>query len=190
MTNPDFSIHHPDFKEKMFFLVSGMIISVPFTLFVETISDQLLSKNLPQIISVAILVAIVAPIFEEFGKAYPLFYRHSETERSIMTLGFLTGLGFGIVEFIFYVFGAGASAASRLTALLFHATNTSIVAFGIAKKRTFSYYLIAVSLHFLNNFSASQESLWLRIGAPAVAISYGLAFILWLSAKEKVIDNL
>ena len=46
---------------------------------------------------------MIAPFIEELAKVFPLFYRHGETERSIVMLGILIGLGFGITEFVLYV---------------------------------------------------------------------------------------
>jgi RsiW-degrading membrane proteinase PrsW (M82 family) len=95
---------------------------------------------------------IFPPFIEEFAKAYPLFYRHGETRRSIFTLGFLTGLGFGITEFLFYVFGQGAPVFVRLPSIFFHAASASIIAYGIATKRPMRYYVIAVFLHLCQQY--------------------------------------
>jgi len=53
----------------------------------------------PTAFSVALLIVILAPFIEELAKVFPLFYRHGETERSLVTLGLLIGLGFGVAEF-------------------------------------------------------------------------------------------
>ena len=165
--------HRPGTREKLFFLLSGVVVSVPMTIFVESFSGYgLLSA------------VIIAPIVEEFAKAYPLFYRHGETERSIFTLGFLVGLGFGISEFFMYVVFFGAPIPIRLPALLFHATNASIVAYGIAKRRTLPFYLIAVFLHLSNNFFAGLGLLWFVGGVAATAGSYLLSWRLWRRTSE------
>ena len=92
------SIHRPSLEEKLFFLSSGVITSVPLTLFVGTFTDSL-CVVLPLTYATICSVAIFTPFIEEFAKAYPLFYRHGETERSLFSLGFLVGLGFGLKQF-------------------------------------------------------------------------------------------
>ena len=104
-------------------------------------------------------VVIVSPFVEEFAKAFPLLYRHGETERSIFTLGLLVGLGFGLVEFFIYVFVLNVPVVYRLGGVLFHTASTSITAYGIAKGRAASFYLVSVVLHFSNNFFAFVFSL-------------------------------
>ena len=149
--------HRPDLKEKLFFLLSGIIVSIPITLLFGTFTRNFLGV-LPSFFASLISIIIFTPFIEEFAKAYPLFYRHGETERSIFILGFLVGLGFGITEFILYVFVLDVPVFVRLPGILFHAASTSIVAYGIAKKQPVRFYLIAVSLHLLNNFSAIIET--------------------------------
>src|SRR4030043_2056460 len=122
MANPtqvSVPLHKPKLQEKLFFLFSGMIVSIPLTLFINNFSDYLL-PILPSNYIVLVYVVLLAPLIEEFSKAYPLFYRHAETERSIFTLGFLVGLGFGIVEFIEYVVLFQAPILSRLPGIFFH----------------------------------------------------------------------
>ena len=53
-------------------------------------------------------IVLLAPVIEELAKVVPLLYRHGENERSIMNLGILTGLGFGITAFVLYPFVLGA----------------------------------------------------------------------------------
>ncbi len=179
-------LHKPDLKENLFFLFSGMVISVPFPFLVENVTAYFFSTRLPPTIADIILVALIAPVFEEFAKAYPLFYRHSETERSLFKMGLLTGLGFGIAEMLFYVIGAGVPILARLPALIFHATNTSIVGYGVAKKKDFAFYSIAVGLHFLNNISAMFGMAWVFIGIPATLASYFLSIYLYNKTTERV----
>ena len=146
-------VHKPASKEKFFFFLSGMISSIPLTLFVSQFADALVSSLSP-LYAVLFASVIFSPFMEEFAKAFPLLYRHGETERSIFILGLLVGLGFGLVEFIIYVFLLGVPFIFRLPAVLFHGASTSITAYGIATKRAPLFYLIAVALHFSNNFSA------------------------------------
>jgi RsiW-degrading membrane proteinase PrsW (M82 family) len=177
-------LHRPGLKEKLFFFISGIIISIPFALFVESLSSYFLNIRLPEFYAVALSAAIIAPLSEEFAKAYPLFYRHGETERSIFILGFLVGLGFGIVEFLLYIFVFEAPILIRLPAILFHATNTSITAYGIATRQPIKFYLIAVAFHFSNNFFAVFGQFWLIGGVASIAISYFLSWRLYRKTSE------
>lgn len=176
--------HEPDLVEKLFFMYSGIIISVPFTFFFETLAGGLttiMSKFNAQLWS----IAIVAPIIEEFAKAYPLFYRHGETAKSIYTLGFLVGLGFGFAEYFLYVFAYGANVFLRLPGILFHAASSSIIAYGISTKNTFYFYLLAVSLHFLNNFSTLFDDLWLLLGVSSIMTAYLLSLHFYGKVRGK-----
>src|SRR5208337_3073056 len=87
-------LHKPSLRELSFFFSSGILVSIPFALFFS---------NLYPFFPAALAVILVAPSVEELAKVFPLFYRHGETERSLVTLGILTGLGFGISELVIYV---------------------------------------------------------------------------------------
>ena len=102
----------------------------------------------------ALAVIILAPFAEELAKVFPLFYRHGETEWPLVTLGILIGLGFGISEFVLYVFFLDVSFVARISGIIFHASCAAITAYGIAKKNPLPYYLIAVVLHVANNLFA------------------------------------
>jgi hypothetical protein len=88
-------IHRPSLKEYVFFFSCGILVSIPFTLF--------FGQAYP-LFPTVIVVVLLAPFIEELAKVFPLFYRHGETERTLVTLGILIGLGFGISEFVLYVF--------------------------------------------------------------------------------------
>lgn len=123
---------------------------------------------------------IFAPLIEEFAKAYPLFYRHGETSRSIFNLGVMVGTGFGIVELITYV-SIGAAVISRLPGIFFHPISTSITAYGIAKNRPLLFYIVAVSLHFTYNLLV----LTLPFGfSPAVFVTIITLLISWQLRKR------
>lgn len=179
--------HRPDLKEKIFFLISGVIVSVPLTLFFGTFAERLCFV-LPVFYATVCAVVIFTPFIEEFAKAFPLFYRHGETERSIFILGFLVGLGFGISEFLVYVIALGAPVIIRIPGILFHAASASIIAYGIAKKKPIFYYLIAVGLHFLNNFSALFDTGFIGF-IIANSATYYLSFVLYKKTSEKIIDK-
>ena len=117
--------HRLGLTEKLFFFISGILTSIPLALFVSTLTDQL-CVVLPISYASLCSIVILAPFVEECAKAYPLFYRHGETERSILTLGFLVGLGFGISEFLLYILAFDAAVLMRLPGIFFHRTSTSI----------------------------------------------------------------
>jgi RsiW-degrading membrane proteinase PrsW (M82 family) len=175
-------LHKPGFKEKSFFLFSGILVSIPITFFVNIFSSHLCFL-LPVFFSEVCAVGIFAPFIEEFSKAYPLFYRHGETERSIFILGFLVGLGFGLTEFFFYVFG-GASVFIRLPGIFFHAASTSITAYGIATNRAAQFYLLATALHLSYNFSVLGQ-FWLIGGSVFLIITYFLSWHLYHKTSER-----
>jgi RsiW-degrading membrane proteinase PrsW (M82 family) len=146
-------LHRPDVDEKLFFFLCGVITSVPLTVFIAQFANSFLA-GLDVFSATLISTAVFAPFIEEFAKAFPLFYRHGETERSIFNLALFVGLGFGVVELLTYAFLLGANPLVRLPGLFFHPASTSITAYGIATKRPAPFYLAAVTLHFTNNFLA------------------------------------
>jgi RsiW-degrading membrane proteinase PrsW (M82 family) len=163
-------LHRPSLNELLFFVLSGAIVSVPLTLFVESFADPLLVGFSAFDVTV-ITVILFAPLVEEFAKVFPLFYRHGETQRSIFNLAICVGLGFGIVEFLTYVGTYGTEVLpARIPGLLFHPASASITAYGIATKRPLPYYLVAVSLHFANNIFAIVGSTIV----PSTAIVFGI----------------
>ena len=133
-------------------------------------------------------LVIFAPFIEEFAKVFPLLYRHGETERSISDLGILVGLGFGVTEFILYVFTLGTPFISRVPGVIFHASSASITAYGIAKKKPIPFYLIAVAFHLANNFFALfSNSFWYIAGLPVLITTYLLAWYLYRRTSETIV---
>ncbi len=174
-------IHKPNVREKIFFFASGLLVSVPFALFFAQFYDFL-----PLLIS----SAIIAPFIEELAKVFPLFYRHGETERSIVLLGVLIGLGFGITELVLYVFVLGVPPVARIPGVVFHASSAAITAYGIAKKFPLPYYLIAVGLHVANNFFAliGDEFLALIVQLLVLITVFYTAYYLYNRAsKDKMV---
>jgi RsiW-degrading membrane proteinase PrsW (M82 family) len=174
-------LHKPSVREQLFFFVSGMLVSVPFALFFSQFYDIF-----PFIMS----TVLFAPFIEELAKVFPLFYRHGETERSIVTLGILTGLGFGLTELFLYVFVVGVSPLARVPGVVFHASSAAITAYGIAKKKPLPYYLIAVALHIGNNFFAVDTALSVGLLAELLIliVVYYLAWSFYnRSSKEKIV---
>ncbi|UCF45475.1 MAG: PrsW family intramembrane metalloprotease [Candidatus Bathyarchaeota archaeon] len=185
----EISFHKPSIKEKIFFLVSGLIVSVPFTVFLSEFSDSL-CVAMPLLFAEVCSLVVFAPFIEELAKVFPLFYRHGETERSILNLGILVGLGFGVTEFALYVFALGAPFISRVAGVIFHASSTGITAYGIAKKKPIQFYLIAVAFHLTNNlFALFSDSFWLFfISGPIVLIStFLLVWHLYRRTSETIV---
>jgi len=182
-------LHKPASKEKFFFFISGIMSSIPLTLFINTFADYLLVA-LPRFYASLLSAVVFAPFIEEFSKAFPLFYRHGETERTFITLGFLVGLGFGIFEFFTYIILLGAPIPGRIPAVFLHPMSTSITGYGIATKRTAWFYLLAVALHFSFNFSALFFQFLPNIGIVAVLVT---AFILlwrfYNKTSERFVDS-
>jgi RsiW-degrading membrane proteinase PrsW (M82 family) len=181
------SVHKPDIKEKIFFFIAGLLMSVPFTVVFAQLSD-VLCVTLPLFFAQVCSSVLFAPFIEEFAKVFPLFYRHGETERSILNLGILVGLGFGVTEFVLYVFTLNASFISRVPGIIFHASSAGITAYGIAKKKPVLFYLVAVSLHLANNLVALLgSSFWYILGPAVLVAAYLLAGYLYRRTSETIV---
>jgi RsiW-degrading membrane proteinase PrsW (M82 family) len=182
------SLHKPDIKEKIFFLLSGLLVSIPFTVFFSDFSNSLCAV-MPLLYAQICSVAIFAPFIEEFAKVFPLFYRHGENERSIITLGVLTGLGFGITEFVLYILVLGSPLFSRLPGVAFHAASTGITAYGIIKNQPYRYYIFSVILHIVNNlvaiFILSIPALFI-LTVINLVLTYYSAWYLYQKTSEKI----
>jgi RsiW-degrading membrane proteinase PrsW (M82 family) len=182
------AIHKPTINEKIFFFLSGFLVSIPFTLFFSQFTD-LLCITLPIVLAQVCSIIIFAPLIEEFAKVIPLFYRHGETERSIVTLGILIGLGFGIAEMILYVFVLGVPFIVRIPGVIFHASSAGIASYGIAKKNFIPYYLLAVILHLANNFFALLADIFIALIAVLfiLALTYFLAWRYYRRSSEEIV---
>lgn len=181
--------HHPKFTEQVFFFLSGGLVASLLPPFYRKATEYLHKIHVTNFYIGIIEASIFAPTLEEFAKSYPLFYRHGETEKSLFRLGFLSGLGFGLVEFFIYVLVHHVSVWERLPGLFFHATNTSIVAFGIGKNHILRYYGFAVFLHFLNNFTANYGPYWYILGILATGVSYIASLYLSRRVTDRVIAS-
>jgi hypothetical protein len=172
-------LHKPNRKELAFFFISGIIVSIPFAVFYESVFP----------LSAALVLVFVAPFIEELAKVFPLFYRHGETEHSIVTLGLLIGLGFGTVEFFEYILLSNAPVIASFPHIIFHASTATVTAYGVAKKKPLPFYLIAVSLHMLNNFFALTSDIFSLLVELVVLITvYLLAWRYYhLASKEKMV---
>lgn len=175
--------------KKAFFFLSGVLISISFTLHVRKFVDPLLYK-IPLFkgqgwkLLPIFRMAILTPFLEEFAKAYPIIYRRDHNERSLVTLGSLVGLGFGIAESIMYISGNKVSINVRLLPTLFHAASTAIAAYGLVKDRPIRSYLTAVTLHSLNNLFVVLARLgilrlpWVFSIYPVLLATFSIAFYL------------
>ncbi len=173
-------LHKPSWKELAFFFASGILFSLPFAVFFESLY--------PTAASTALLIVILAPFIEELAKVFPLFYRHGETERSLVTLGLLIGLGFGIAEFFEYVVLIGVPPIVRFPGIIFHASSATITAYGIAKKNPLPYYMLAVVLHVGNNFFAVAADFFSLFAELLILIMvYLLAWRYYHMASKEVI---
>ena len=179
-------LHKPDASEFMFFLLCGVITSVPLTLFFAQFANSFLS-GFDVVFATLLSTAVFAPFIEEFSKAFPLFYRHGETERSILNLALFVGLGFGVVELLTYVLLIGVNPISRLPGIFFHPASTAITAYGIATKRPLPFYLVAVTLHFTNNYLALTNPFSIQFSSIIVAVTVFISWRLHSRTREKFI---
>ncbi len=179
-------IHRPKPVEMAFFFFCGVIMSVSITLVVASLLDPLVSV-FDKFVAELIATAFFAPFIEEFSKIFPLYYRHGETQRSILNLAIMVGLGFAIVELLEYVLLFGVPVPYRIPGLFFHPSTTAIAAYGIATKRPFPFYLVAVSLHFGTNFLAIVNPFPISGSILVVGLAVFLAYTFYTKTKEKPI---
>jgi len=174
----------------LFFFSCGLIMSVPITVFIASLANPLLG-GLDETSALLISTAAFAPLIEEFSKVFPLFYRHGETQRSILNLAIMVGLGFGIFELFTYVLFVGTPVVFRLPGLLFHPASTAIAAYGIATKKPLIFYALAVALHFSNNFLAVLTQIYgpfpLSVSILILGLTVWLAWTFYRRTKEQVI---
>lgn len=76
---------------------------------------------------------------------------------------------------------------SRLPGLFFHPASTSITAYGIATKRPFLFYMIAVALHFSNNYLILASPFSSASSIFVVALTVIASFVLHGKTKEKIV---
>lgn len=179
-------LHKPDAVEMLFFFLCGAITSVPLTLFIAQFASSFL-VGFDALSAALISSSVFSPVIEEFSKAFPLFYRHGETERSIVNLALFVGMGFGIVELLTYVFVLRAPIIGRLPGLFFHPASTSITAYGIATKRPLPFYAIAVAFHFFNNLLVLTSPFPASGSIAIVAITVFTSWQLHNKTKEKIV---
>jgi hypothetical protein len=183
-------VHRPDLKEKLFFFASGLLVAVPFTVVFSQIID-VIYLAVPALVAQLGAVGITTPFIEEFAKVFPLFYRHGENEKSIMTLGILAGLGFGVTAFVIQVATFGAAYATLLPWVFFNAASAGVTAFGIAKNRIVPFFLLAVALHAANSFAFFiGDVFFYAVGLIMVGITILLAWEFYRRTSEAQIVRL
>lgn len=180
-------IHKPKTTEMLFFFSCGIIISIPMTLLASALVDPLFGNPDP-FTATLISTAFLAPVIEEFSKIFPLYYRHGETQRSILNLAIMVGLGFAIVELLEYVFLLKTPVLFRLPGLFFHPSTTMIAAYGIATKRPAPFYLLAVLLHFSANFLVAVNPFPFSVSILVIGLTVWLAYTFHSKTKDKVIQ--
>jgi RsiW-degrading membrane proteinase PrsW (M82 family) len=177
--------HKLDLEEKLFFLISGVIVSIPITIFFGLFSQGLYT-HIPLIYAPFLSLVIITPFVEEFAKAYPLFYRYSLSERSLFILALLVGFGFGLTELILYTFALGVPLYARIPGLFFHAATTSIVAYGIAKKKPLIFFILAVFLHASYNLFAIFDAFTMIFMISL--ITYLISILTYLRTTERYLE--
>jgi hypothetical protein len=182
--------HRPDWKEKLFFFASGLLVGVPFTVVFSQIID-VIYLAVPALVAQLGSVGITTPFIEEFAKVFPLFYRHGENERSIMTLGVLAGLGFGLTAFALNVATLGLTYVSLLPWIFFDAASAGITAFGIAKNRIVPFFLLAVALHAANSFAFYiGDAVFYALGLVLVGMTVFLSWYFYQRTSENKLVRL
>jgi len=180
--------HKPDLKEKIFFFISGLIVSVPMTLFLSDLTNGL-CVYIPLFYAQLCATIIVAPLIEEFSKVFPLFYRHGETEKSIFILGLFIGSGFGFAEYLIYVLALNASVIGRIPLIILHAATASISAYGVAKKKPAPFLALAMALHLGNNlFATALSDFWAVGGLIIFTTTYLSAYFLYRRTTNKIVN--
>jgi RsiW-degrading membrane proteinase PrsW (M82 family) len=177
-------IHKPKTMELLFFFLCGIITSIPTTFLANALVDPLL-VGYDQLTATLLSLAFFTPFIEEFSKIFPLYYRHGETQRSILNLAIMVGLGFAIVELLEYVLLFGTPVIYRIPGLFFHPATTAISAYGIATKRPVRFYLLAVALHFSANFLGAVNPFPFSVSFLVVALAVYLAYRFYGKTKEK-----
>ncbi|MDH7507947.1 MAG: PrsW family glutamic-type intramembrane protease [Methanomassiliicoccales archaeon] len=164
----------------------GAIIAVVIAILIELLAItlllspvfreyEILSRN-PSLLSL-IIVVVIAPFAEEFAKMLGLLKSSTKLRqtKSGFVFGAATGLGFAATENLLYesvamaeggvlMFLTVALLRSYSSALL-HGSATSIVGYGVAKKRfegksITPYYLFAVMMHGAFNLLVSLGGLF------------------------------
>ncbi len=161
-------------------------MSISITFFISSLLEPALA-GLPALSAEVIFIAVFPGFIEEFSKIFPLYYRHAETQRSILNLAIMVGLGFAIVELLEYVILLGVPIYVRIPGLFFHPSTTAISAYGIVTKRPIPFYLLAATLHFSTNFLGIVSPFPFSLQFIIIALTIYLAYSFYNRTKEKQI---
>ncbi|KPL17797.1 MAG: hypothetical protein AMJ92_10950 [candidate division Zixibacteria bacterium SM23_81] len=149
-------------------------------------------------------------ILQELFKFLPVFFRLRFTSpaldhRKSMALGAAVGIGFGLLEAILLTGKALAlgivspwAIFERAFAILFHGAVGSIVAWGIWKRSSLRYYLLATLLHSLGNYSVilfhqhllSPAALELSVAAFDLGILAYALVIMRRGARDLAVEEM
>jgi hypothetical protein len=126
---------------------------------------------------------------DELAKVFPFFYRRGETERSLVTWGSLTGLGFGAAEFVEYVFLTGVPVIGSIHHSYFSCFKCNHYRLWASQKNSLPDFLNTVSLHVTNNFFAfSTNIIGVFVEVLVLVTVYLLAWYFYHEAsKEKMV---
>jgi RsiW-degrading membrane proteinase PrsW (M82 family) len=183
----------------------GATLSIAVAVVIELVLMNLLDTNIERVyqilgedpnLSSLLLACVIAPVVEELAKAIGIFQsrgRMTELENGIV-FGAAAGLGFAATENLLYegaaYLSAGAAAwiatavVRSLSSALLHATASSLLGLGVArsvlkKSSWLPYYLGAVIMHGLFNFTASFGQLYESdLGDVAYLIGLVAAFVI------------
>ncbi len=195
----------------------GAIVSVLIAIVFEVILTIIFNQNIERVyqylgenpsLSTVVLACVIAPFVEEAAKGMGVLRARrflTELENGIV-YGAAVGLGFAATENLLYENAAlieGGTQAFIATAVirsvssaLLHATASSVLGLGIARKRLrFGgwglYYLAAVGMHSLFNFAASfgvlyEDSLGETAYIIGLAVALAIVFIGVSTMRSKI----
>ena len=190
------------YKRLISVFMFGAIVSVLVAIVFELVLTIVFNENIERVyeyfgenptVPVLILVCVIAPFVEEAAKGLGILRarkRLVELENGII-YGAAVGLGFAATENLLYETAALAEGGAQafvatavirsISSALLHATASSVLGLGIARKRLriggwTVYYLAAVAMHSMFNFTASFGVLYEdRFGEIAYMIGLAAA---------------
>ena len=190
------------YKRLISVFIFGAIVSVLVAIVFELVLTIVFNENIERVyeyfgenptVPVLILVCVIAPFVEEAAKGLGILRarkRLVELENGII-YGAAVGLGFAATENLLYETAALAEGGAQafvatavirsISSALLHATASSVLGLGIARKRLrvggwTLYYLAAVAMHSMFNFTASFGVLYEdRFGEIAYMIGLAAA---------------
>ncbi len=181
-------IHRPSQLEITSFFVQGLIMSIPMAIYFEEYFNGHLAQIAPWLPVPEVMALLLAPFIEEFAKVFPLFERHGETAKTIVFLGFITGLGFGFAEFFIYVFQYGEPVGARILQIFDHASYALISSYGLVVRRFLPFFFLAVGFHASFNLLVEQGNFLVVAAVASAGVAILLAWSLFNRAQENLVD--